>query len=137
MFIRSVKTYCDYHFDLRWKLIYINKPPKFGQWCRPASIAGEKASEQNRDGLAYAMIESKDLRTRKISILAECKAVDYIEHRWIAALPVPVSMLKHTNVSGQGGIQGMSLIARDFKMHIHVDGKIYKEAMTERNSNYA
>ena len=137
MFIRSVKIFCDYHFDLRWKLIYINKPPRFGQWCRPASIAGEKASEQNRVGLACAMIEAKEIRTRQISTLAECTAADYIEHRWIAALPVPVLLIKQQTIQGQGGIQGMSLITRDQKIHIHVDGKKYREAMTERSSNYA
>ena len=137
MFIRSVKVYCDYHFDLRWGLIYSNKPPKYGQWCKPASLAGEKASEQNRDGLACAIIEGKDLRTRKTIVLAECKASDYVQHRWIAALGVPISMLKHTTIKGEGCVQGMSLITIDEKIHIHVDGNVYREAMNERSSNYA
>lgn len=136
MFYRTVKTYCPYNFDLRWKFIYINKPAKFGQWCRPAYMAGEKASEQSRHGLACAMIEAKDLRTRQISILAECAAANYLEHRWIAALPVPALGLKGRTVKGEGGIQGMSLITLDEKIHIYVDGKIVREPMNERATNY-
>lgn len=133
--ITSTKMYVDKNFNLRWKLYYVNKPPKFGMWDLGLEDPATKASMQCRDGLVMAAIEAKNIRTKEIKIIVECSAADYVEHRWIAAAPSPTTAPIPIEV--EGAIQGMTLVTRDNKFHVYACGRLFKAPMDERSTNYA
>lgn len=128
--IRSTTLYCKNAVDVRWRLEYSNKPAKFGMWNNPGVDTYSYASFQDRDGLVYACIEVKDIVTRQLKVLARCSAADYEQHRWIAAAPMP---LKSSGLKVEGGVQGMTLVTRDQKLHVYKDGLVKIEKMEERN----
>ena len=131
------KKYLDNNLELRWRLDYINKPPKMGMWSK--SLHNDPhtlASCQDRGGLVTASIESKNRQTRKIKTEIICYAADYVQHRWIAATWAPTAS-GFGSASLQGSINGMTLVTRDFKVHVMIDGTILKQKMNERSSTYA
>jgi len=129
------KIYCEYTYELRWKFVYTNKPAKFGLWTRAPDNPLENASAQNRDGLAFALIEGKHRVSRQTITLAECTAADYVQHRWVAALACPLS--PGAGFHAQGAIQGMELVTRDYIVEVYLDGTKKLKSMLERVSNYA
>lgn len=134
--LKCFKNYIDNKYDLRWRLDYHNKPPKMGMWCKskhddPYTLA----SCQDRGGLITASIEAKERTTRKIKTMIICSASDYVQHRWIAAGPAPTAKFGVATI--EGSINGMTLVTRDFKVHVLIDGTIIKQKMNERRSTYA
>lgn len=126
--MRCNTLFCKNAVAVRWRLEYCNKPAKFGLWNQEGPDAYAQAISQDRDGLVYACVEIKELNTRKIKVLARCSAADYVCHRWIVATPATGG----GKVKVQGGVQGMSLVTRDQKLHVFRDGFVKIEEMKER-----
>lgn len=132
-----MRTYLPYKYEIRWRLEYLNKRVSYGMWTNPADEkdVSNQASAQDRTGLIYACIEVKNFSNRRSKVIVRCPMADYIQHRWIAFSPSPTISLEGAVVLPKV-IQGMTLVTRDEKVHVFVDGTIKREPMRELRNNY-
>ena len=115
-------------YRLRWRFDFHNKPTKIGQWCRPADRQSDMACFQNGEGLVRASIEAQDVHTQEINTIAECDGHDFCNFQWVsAAWGFMASRVK---------IVGISLITRDVRCTVYVDGKTVVEDRTEDDKNF-
>lgn len=126
--------YVDYSCDVRWHFDYAGRPPKWGAWTDPGNCASTTAWTQPKDGLVRAAIIARDRLTRKVYTIAECDGHEFIEFRWIAAAPMPMTPRALAGQAAKfiGSIQGMSLVTPKEKLHAYVNGQVVREPNTER-----
>lgn len=127
-------SYVEYLYDVRWRLEYLDRPAKAGLWTWPGeekNVEG-KAWLQPKEGLARCIVEARCRFTKKYVVLAECAGQDFIEFRWMAAGSIPVGA---GGVGGSvtfgPGIQGMTLVSRNEKVHAYLNGKVMREPNEE------
>lgn len=132
-FTSDVK-YVPFACDVRWHLDWNCRPAKYGAWTDAGNCPSTTAWLQPKDGLVRACITGRNRVTRMTYSLAECDGHEFIEFRWIAAFPTPMR-LKGPLARGVkciGGIQGLTLVTADEKLHAYVDGTVVREPNFER-----
>jgi len=115
---------------LRWRFDYLDRPTKYGQWSRAATLETDMAYFQNKEGLVRASVEGKDILTREIKTLAECDGWDYVNFQWMAELRM--------RSDGYGTSQhvGLKLVTRDFWIEVYARGNVLRVPRTEEDKNY-
>lgn len=105
---------------LRWRFEFHDRPSRSGLWSNPGPV-GNQAWHQNKEGLAYACIEGKNLKTKQTKILVRCKGEDFRNFQWIAA-----------NRSGvYTELVGMRMQTREKSVEIFSDGRCKVEDLPE------
>lgn len=104
---------------LRWRFDYLAKTSRMGQWSRGATLEGDMACFQNKEGLVRAAVEGKYIsesptqRNGKLIkqydtlILAECDGWDFVNFQWMAEL--------HMRSDGKGSHHhvGLKMVTRE------------------------
>lgn len=119
------------NFDLvrlRWRFDFLNRPPRYGQWSRAADRLEDMAAFQNADGLKLASIEAQDVVTNKVFTVADCRGEDYCNFQWIYAA--------WGFDGGHVKIVGLTLVSRDMRCSVYVDGQTSLEPRTEADKKY-
>lgn len=126
------EKYVDFAVDLRWHFDWKTRPSKYGAWTDPGECDSTTAWKQPKDGLVRAAIIGRRRFTREIFTLSECDGHEFIEFRWIAAVPLPMRGISGPAMKHHGSIQGMSLVTADEKLHAYVNGSVVREPNLER-----
>ena len=109
---------------LRWRFDYANGSYKYGMWNQPGNHPANLASHQSKDGLIRAAIEGKHYVTRKIEILAECQASEFINFQWQAAGSFSPAAVKSGPFTPPTRIIGMVLITKYKSYNVSLDGSV-------------
>ena len=131
-------SYVPIKYFIRPALEFLNQRRWYGMWSNPADT-DDKAnliSAQDRAGLLFACIDVKNVHTREIKTVVRCTRADYVRHSWVVCAPSPSLNLKGAVKLNYKIVQGITLVTRDEKVTIFVDGTIKREPMTEPRSNY-
>lgn len=125
-------------YMLRWAFEYSNRPRKAGMWGMATKNPVDSAWAQPKDGLIYALIEGKDIKTRLTHRLVECPGADFRTFQWVATAALPGMGLKGA-VTLRSKLVGLKILSRDICLEVHSDGKLLKRALTdgERSIQFA
>lgn len=108
---------------LRWRFVFSDhKPDKFGMWSQAGTCEHTKAWAINKENLAYAIIETKNQFTREIRQPIVCEGWDFVNFQWESA--VGFNLSSGLNKKRAGSILGLSIVTRDKKATVYIDGKI-------------
>lgn len=129
-------------FLLRWRYEWPDRPAKFGMWNQPGDLPVNQAWAQNKDGLAYAVIESKNIKTREIADVVRCPGHDFLNFQWIAAASVSGAGLVRGgfgSVVPRTKLVGIKMITRDESLAVYVSGQIVRAPLKpgEASTNFA
>ena len=116
---------------LRWRFDYLDRPTKYGQWSRPATLVSDMAYAQHKEGIVRASVEGKDVETREVRILAECDGWDFVNFQWMAEF--------RAGSDGYGSHRhvGLKLVTRENWIEVYVRGGIVKVVpRTEEDKNF-
>ena len=86
------------------------------------------AAFRNAEGLIRASIEAEDVVTNEIHTVVECDGPDYCNFQWIAAA--------FGLSGGYVKVIGISLISRDERCSVFVDGSTKIEKRTETDKKF-
>lgn len=116
-------------YDLRCVLVYSNGKTWTSQWNRsspedPATCA----SMQPRDGLLYAAIQGKEKRTKAVSVLATCKADDFLQFRWVGAVRAPG--MNFGKIKRTPTVIGLTIVERWQEVSVMRSGKMEQKTKT-------
>lgn len=108
-------------FRLRWRYDFKNRPSKAGQWDKDASIEGEKACRQHREGLTRAVIEGKHKESLAVMPIVDCDGQDFVNFQWMMEY-------RGNSKTGQGFHRhvGLELLTRKDCISVFFDGRIVK-----------
>jgi len=117
---------------LRWRFDFANnKPTKYGQWSRPATIQSDMAAMVNKEGLIRASIEGKDRTTKDVLTILECDGHDFVNFEWVNARHYFVSNLGASMIAPFHRLLGLALVTREFKTLVLLDGTVHPRPRTE------
>lgn len=109
---------------LRWVLIFADGSRKHGAWDNSGYLDRKlDADMQARGQLSHACIEAKQISTAQLALVAECKASEYLRHRWLAVAGVPFGA-NAGPLKVMGAVQGMQLVSETLIYDCYKDGKI-------------
>ena len=115
---------------LRWRFDFSDhKPSRMGLWSHPGPIANQ-AWHQNKENLARAHIEGKNLQTKEIKTLVHCDGQRFRNFQWVAAA-------KNVLVSGGADTElvGLCLWMDEKKVTVYHDGRCQVEDLSEPEKN--
>ena len=118
----------DKKFDLRWRFEFNNgRAPKYGMWSNPGPTEdlATKAWCVNKEGLARAIIEGKNIVTRECSVLYEVPGWDYCNFGWVAAAICPTFIKGEIKPLTQ--LVGLCLTTRNHIITVFEDGSFQKK----------
>lgn len=100
-------------FDFRWVLDY-GTHKKCGPWSTPVMAERDKATNQPRDGLLWALVEGRDSEGHIVT-LARCAALDFISFAFKVIARMPISIGSKGGAVGQSKYQaiGMTLVTQE------------------------
>lgn len=101
---------------LRWKLEYVDKPPRGGGWDYTGDDPLLQAWRQPREGLLFAVIEAKD-HNQIIHRVFECNGQDFCNFQWEAEASVSLN-----GKVGQHRQVGLTLVSRSERATIFRNG---------------
>ena len=112
---------------VRWKLIWTSGKVLYGRWGKEAD-RGDTENQawcQNKEGLAHAMIEKKNLLTREVTVAASIAGADFCNFEWMGRITFrgKFGEFKPT-------IVGINLVCRDGVIEVHNDGAVKNRAKT-------
>jgi len=123
---------------VRWRFDYLDgKPTKFGSWSRPA--ADNDPSNQawrHNTKVSRAIVEGKDIRTREVSVLADCRGEDFVNFQWNA-----VARMNPLAIRGEvvpfTQLAGLKIVTRYTTIDVFETGEVFTSPRPEDNYNYA
>lgn len=119
-------------FLLRWRFDFANnKPSKYGQWSRPATIKNDLAAMVNKEALVRACIEGKDRKTKEITPIVECDGHDFVNFEWVNARHHLVANLGCSMLAPFHRLLGLALVTREMKALVLLDGTVLPRPRTE------
>lgn len=107
-------------WDLRWRFDFKTRPTRQGLWTNPGPV-GNQAWHQNKEGLAFAIIEGKHTRTKELKSLVVCEGHRFRNFQWIAAN-------RHARVTE---VVGMSLWMDSKRVEVFIDGRVKVSELSE------
>lgn len=112
---------------LRWRFDYVDRPSRWGQWARAATLETDMAYYQNREGLVRACIEAKDQVTREVKTIVECDGHDYVNFSWMA---------EYRGGTGETHHLGLMMTTREKHVKAFAIGKVVVEDRTDEDKKY-
>lgn len=116
-------------YTLRWRFDYLTRPSKAGMWGLTTRNKVDSAWSQPRDGMIRACIEGKNLRTREIKMLAECRGCDFRVFQWLATALCPI--FPGGTRSLKSKLVGLKMLTRDEQVTVLYDGSVQVEPLSE------
>lgn len=118
-------------YELRCKFEYLDKKEWCSQWNKTGESKEDAAYMQTKNNLLYAVIEGKDILTRKTVRLVEHPGIDFCNFQWVAVAAVPINgtgKLNSRNI-------GLTMVTRDKNIIVLCDGSIYIENRDNKEDN--
>lgn len=136
--MQSVATYVPRKYRIRPALEFLKGRRWYGMWDNPPATddVANLISAQDRAGLVYACIDVKNWVTKEVKTVVRCARADYVQHRWVFCAPSPSIGLKGGVRLNNAFVQGLTIVTRDEKVTIFVDGSIKREPMNEARNHY-
>lgn len=125
-------------FDLRWRFEFTgNRPAKYGKWSSPGNSPELQAWNKNKEGVARACIEGKDVETGASCVLVDIPGQDFVNFQWIASASTPGMF--NGSIRPVHQLLGLKIVARDTEISVMADGAVYenKRAEDEKTINFA
>jgi hypothetical protein len=124
-------------YDLRCCFEYIGKPTWRSQWNRSGHLPCDQAWCQNKNGLAFAVIEGKDVQTREVIRLVECSGDTFNNFEWLAHVSIPLGVKGEVTPPVRN--VGLVLVTSENRIIITVDGVMQMEQRTteDKAHNFA
>jgi len=114
-------------YRLRWRLEYSDgKKTRYGGWNAASQDPKQMAAFVDKDHLAKAVIEGERFGQWTIKPLVVVDGHNFASFEWRVALTAPsfLGRSKIASYTGAGDVIGMSIITRDSKITVFVDGQI-------------
>lgn len=125
-------TSLGFDWLLRWRFD-LPKSTKCGLWCSSGNTNEDKACFVNKEGLIRASIEGKNVKNRSLKSFCEIDGPNFCNFEWVGATAIP-------GVSGgfkvQSKIIGLTLVSRDFRTTVYIDGRIEVKPRTEQDKKF-
>ena len=122
-------------YRLRWRFDFAQKPTKFGIW-NGAGNPSDGAWKVNKDGLVRAAVEGEDIFTYETRLLAEVQGSDYATCEWDAYTRIPGFYKSTQPINPRVYIAGMSLVSREERLTVFVDGTIGRRPLTDEEKQF-
>lgn len=126
-------------FYVRWRFEYLDgKPPKYGMWSRPAdkNDTANQAWCHNKN-VARAIIEGKDIRTKEVVSLVECRGDDFINFQWNAVARLNLGSNIGREYTPLTKLSGLKLVTRYKVFDVYETGEVVESVREEDHYNYA
>lgn len=108
---------------VRWRFVFNdNRPDKVGMWSAHGNDESTWAWCHNRENLSKAIIETKDFISREIKQVVVCDGWNFVNFQWVGGVSINPMNVKAGN--GRSAILGLTLLTRDKKVTVRIDGKI-------------
>lgn len=135
---RELPSYVPVKYRIRPALEFLKGRRWYGMWDNPAEVDDPKnlISAQDRAGLLFACIDVKNWVTKEVKTVVRCARADYVQHRWVFCAPSPCLGLRGGVKLQRKIVQGLTIVTRDEKVTIFVDGSIKREPMNEARNTY-
>jgi hypothetical protein len=124
---------CLRRFRLRWVFDYAGRPPKVGIWDGASELASDGAWAQPKDGLRLARIEAQALDGKEkgeIQTAVCIDGADYAGAEWHAHVRAAALGAPAMNLMPR--VHGLSLLSREEKVTVFVDGAVRRRFLTAR-----
>ena len=121
-------------YRLRWRLEYLDgKKTQYGGWNAASQDIKQMAAFKNKDHLARAVIEGEKVGQWVIYPLVEVDGHNFASFEWRVALTAPsfLGRSKMDSYTASGDVIGMSILTRDKKITVFVDGQVQTRPLTE------
>ena len=126
-------------FVLRWGFDYLDgKPSRCGQWNRSGPNPIDYAMYHAKN-VKWAFIEAMPITGGQVLRLVEVSGQDFRNFQWQGMAKVPVTMAGRLEVRLPTSVIGLSVLGRDKKFTINIDGKMEAIDLTaaEKKINFA
>ena len=110
---------------VRWKLIWSSGKVLYGRWGKEAD-RGDTENQawcQNKEGLAHAMIEKKDLVTKETTIAAQISGPDFCNFEWMGRITFRGKFGEF-----KPAIVGLTMVCRSDVVEVYNDGTVRHRA---------
>ena len=103
---------------VRWKLIWSSGKVRAGRWSKAAEKDDTEGQAwcQSKEGLATAMIETKDPATKEISVATSIGGQDFCNFEWMGKVTFKGKFGQFKPV-----IMGLSMVTRNEIVEVYVD----------------
>ncbi len=109
---------------VRWRLTWHSGKDIVGRWSKDAEQDDEQAWSHSKDGLAHAIIETKNIRTKEIKVVASIGGQDFCNFEWI-------NFVKYRGPAVyKPTIMGLNLVCREDVVSIFMDGHVEHKKKT-------
>jgi hypothetical protein len=122
-------------YRLRIRFDFKDKKSWKSIWNSTSRNPKDMAAYVNKNGLVRAAIEGEKLLGYAQSTLLEIDGHDYVTSQWEASVSVPINPGTKT-YKRQADIVGLSLITREEKITIFVDGSMSRRNLTEEEKKF-
>lgn len=123
-------------YRLRWVFEFNNKASVVGQWNGASRHPSDMASFVNKTDLKRAIIEGEEQFTWRLNRLLEIPSADYVNMEWVAAVSAPLNLANEYRRKVSGQIIGMSIVTRDKKITVYVDGSVSERILSESEREF-
>jgi len=123
-------------YRLRWVFEFNEKRSVVGQWNGASRLPRDMAAFVNKDGLKRAVIEGEEQFTWRLNRFLEMPAADYVSMEWVAAVSAPLGLANVGSAKIGGMIIGLTIVGRDKKITIYIDGTIKEQLLSEQEKKF-
>lgn len=122
---------------LRWRFDFADKPTKRGVWDAGSMRPEDAAWAVNKTGLVAAFIEAEIRHSQEELELVRCPGQDFAMFQWEAYAKMPGLLKGNFNFTPRTTISGLSILTRNEKITVYVNGKIERKPLNEDQKKFS